>query len=141
MANDRSENPMSGVEEAILREESNEIILAGLEELQRRLYEWSNEYHPKRKQKVPYLAMHLAEEAGEAVGCVRQGKISETFAKDVYGLKHPEGLGSELADTMGVCLQMFARAGVDLDSVILKLEYLEAKLAAKKHKRSKKGKK
>lgn len=119
-------------------QESNEIILAGLNELQRRLAEWSDEYHPKRKQKLSYLTMHLAEESGEVAGCVLQRKLKETFEKDHYGLKHPEGLGSELADTIGVCLQMFFRSGIDLDSVILKLEYLEAKLRAKRLKKVKK---
>jgi NTP pyrophosphatase (non-canonical NTP hydrolase) len=103
-----------------------------IQELQERAAEWNVAYKPKRKRTPEYTIAHITEELGEAVADWRADKIDRTFSKDRFGLDHPKGLGSEIADAI-VLLVVFADMhDLDIaDDIDVKLSYLEAKLEAK----------
>lgn len=114
------------------REKSDEIIRAGLEELQRRAVKWNTEFKPSYKRTPAYTIAHMAEEFGEMSAEWRAGRMERTFETDEYGLKHPEGFGSEDADVTLFCAVLEGILGLDwADDVLTKLRYAEDKLLAK----------
>lgn len=100
---------------------------------------------PKVRRTPDAITSHMAEELGEIVKAMRTGKIGQTYELDEFGLSHPEGLGSECADLIGLACALCEHFGIDIDAACdSKLLYLEARRNAKderrKSRKSKKGK-
>jgi NTP pyrophosphatase (non-canonical NTP hydrolase) len=135
----KSKSPLDGIP-LVSRETSDLIIEAGLKELQRRISEWNVAYKPKYKRTPAYTIAHMTEEFGEMAGEWRAGRISRTFGEDFFGLQHPEGLGSEIADVLGMTAAFADIMGLSAaEDTLIKLHYLEQKLAEKQKKGAKRG--
>lgn len=103
-----------------------------LTKLQERASTWNKAYKSKRKRTPEYTISHMLEELGEMAAEWRAGRIGRTYSVDHFGLQHPEGLGSEIADVAIFCGIFAEMNGLDLaEEVACKLSYLEQKLIAK----------
>jgi NTP pyrophosphatase (non-canonical NTP hydrolase) len=109
-----------------------------LSEIQGRGRHFRHNYFPAKKNKPDYLFKHLIEEIGEIAADLRDRNFDRSFvSKD--GLKHPEGIGSEIADGILLLVALGDELGLRVtEDVTLKLEYHESRLAAKRERKAKK---
>lgn len=57
-------------------------------------------------------------EVTEAVEAVRKGHYGMHFECDAHGRAKPEGMASELADVMILCIHLAGRLGIDLEEAL-----------------------
>lgn len=102
-----------------------------LVELQARSHHFRHSYFPDKRNKPDYLFKHLIEEIGEIAADLREKNFKQTFTtKD--GCRHPEGVGSEIADAILLLVALGDELGLRVnDDVTIKLGYHEQRLANK----------
>lgn len=117
---------------------------ASLSDWQATLSAWAEAYYSRREKKDAFLLAHLMEEAAEVWKEWREGNIEghlSVVSKHGTTFEKPEGVGSEIADVIGMAL--IVAHFMDLDAEFemgAKFDYLLARLEAKLAKKNKKGK-
>lgn len=102
---------------------------------------WSQEYRTKKERTPEFMFAHLHEEVSESWKEWREGRVkqhTDYVTKHDVTLEKPEGLPAELADVILIVVAIADKFDIDLDAAVQeKMDYLIARLAAK---RAKKGK-